>query len=118
MVYLFGFPTPRPFGLPSASNRLDGAGLTGRPALDGLKWASSAIAPAWLYLLHPCSRVHFTPNGPLLRRSEVTQTDKPSDARWASVSLQVGTMFDGWCGVVLFGTVIRRERITERPRMA
>jgi hypothetical protein len=36
MVCLFGFPTPRPFGLPSASNRLDGVGLTGHP---------SAIAP-------------------------------------------------------------------------
>jgi hypothetical protein len=36
MVYLFGFPTPRPFGLPSHSDRLNGAGLTGHP---------SAIAP-------------------------------------------------------------------------
>jgi hypothetical protein len=31
MVYLFGFPTPRPFGLPSHSHRLNGAGLTGHP---------------------------------------------------------------------------------------
>jgi hypothetical protein len=68
MVYLFGFPTPRPFGLPSHSDRLNGVGLTGRRALDGLP-------------------VNFTPNGPHLRRYEVAQIDKPPDARGASVSL-------------------------------
>ena len=45
VVYLFGFPSARPFGLPSASDRLDGVGLTGHPALDGLKWTSLSISP-------------------------------------------------------------------------
>jgi hypothetical protein len=31
MICLFGFPSARPFGLPSASNRLNGVGLTGHP---------------------------------------------------------------------------------------
>ena len=31
MVCLFGFPALRPFGLPSHSGRLNGAGLTGHP---------------------------------------------------------------------------------------
>jgi len=36
MIYLFGFPALRPFGLPSHACCSDGGGLTGHPALDGL----------------------------------------------------------------------------------
>jgi hypothetical protein len=39
------FPPLRPCGLPSASNRLNGAGHTGHPALDGLKWATCPFHP-------------------------------------------------------------------------
>jgi len=72
MIYLFGFPALRPFGLPSHSDCSDGAGLAGLPALGGLKWASLPISPL---------------NSPPARREEVTQTDKPSDEHGASTSL-------------------------------
>jgi hypothetical protein len=45
VVYLFGFPAARPYGLPSHSGRLNGAGLTGHPALAGLKWTSCPFLP-------------------------------------------------------------------------
>jgi len=44
-VCLFALPAPRPFGLPSHSVRLNGAGHTGLPALDDLKWASRPFLP-------------------------------------------------------------------------
>ena len=45
MVCLLVFPALRPFGLPSHSYRLNGAGLTGLPALVGLKQASCLFPP-------------------------------------------------------------------------
>ena len=45
MVCRGGLPTPQPFGLPSPSSRLNGAGLTGRPALVGLKFVSRKFLP-------------------------------------------------------------------------
>ena len=55
-----------PLGFPRHSSRLDGAGLTGPPALDGLISTSLSISPLTVRIL---------------RRGEVTQTDQTTG--WA-----------------------------------
>ena len=45
MIYRYGLLAPQPFGLPSPLSRLNGAGLTGRPALVGLKIVSRNFRP-------------------------------------------------------------------------
>ena len=118
LVCLIGFPAPRPYGLPSHSNRLYGAGLTGHPCPGRPEIGVLPISPLTARLFG----AQRSPNQANQRLLSINPHNAPLSVMLGQyVGLtchELAPWYLRGCRVAVSGTVSRQERLNERPWMA